>query len=140
MEEMYFDHEKLKVYQKALEFVKWGHAVLKSIGKKNSTTDQFDRAADSIVLNIAEGNGKFSKKDKCRYFDISKGSTLESAGCLDLMYVKEMINSETKSEGKLQLKEIVSMLMGLIKANSDRVYEDEFEYGTQKEDQEQDHE
>ena len=128
MEEFFFDHEKLKVYQKALGFVKWGHEVLKSIGKKNSTTDQFDRASDSIVLNIAEGNGKFSKKDRCRYFDISKASSLEAAGCLDLMLVKEMISKEIKSEGKLQLKEIVSMLMGLIKSNSDRVYENERDY------------
>lgn len=129
MEEPIFDHEKLKVYQKALEFVKWSQNILKGI-KKNSTTDQFDRAADSIVLNIAEGNGKYSSKDRCRYFDISKGSSLESAGCIDLLYIKEMISKDVQTEGKQKLKEIVSMLMGLIKSNSDRVYEGEGDYIT----------
>lgn len=129
MEEIYFDHEKLKVYQKALDFVKWGHLLLKNV-KKNSTTDQFDRASDSIVLNIAEGNGKYTSRDRCRYFDIAKGSGFESAACLDLMLVKEMISKEICTEGKEQLNEIISMLIGLIKSNSNRVYENEGDYTT----------
>ncbi|WP_372370960.1 four helix bundle protein [Candidatus Uabimicrobium sp. HlEnr_7] len=37
---------------------------------------QLDRASTSIVLNIAEENGKYTPKD--RYFDIARGSALES--------------------------------------------------------------
>jgi four helix bundle protein len=128
MSEIYLDHEKLKVYQKAVEFTVWVHKILLSIKTKNSANDQFERASDSIVLNIAEGNGKYSGKDRCRYFDIAKGSSLESAACLDVLYAKELINKETLFEGKTQLKEIVSMIMGLIKSNSDRIYEAEENY------------
>jgi four helix bundle protein len=56
--------------------------------------DQFDRASVSIALNIAEWNGKYSSKDRCRYFDIARGSTLESASCLDVLYTKKLLMKE----------------------------------------------
>jgi four helix bundle protein len=128
--EVYFDHEKLKVYQKSLEYVEWIFDILDKLKSRSSIIDQIERASESILLNIAEGNGKYSGKDKCRYFDISRGSSLECAACLDIMFKKKLIDQEIKTSGKLQLKEIVSMLIGLIKANSDRVYEPDSEYNT----------
>ncbi len=128
MSEIRFDHEKLKVYQKSIEFALWIHKLLVEV-KRNTTNDQLERASDSIALNIAEGNGKYSGKDRSRFFDIAKGSCLESAACLDLLYVKGLINNSKVIEGKDQLKEIVSMIMGLIKSNSDRIYEQEESYG-----------
>jgi four helix bundle protein len=128
--ELYFDHEKLKVYQKALEFVKWSGNILSNIKTKIAVLDQLDRASTSIVLNIAVGNGKYSGKDRCRFFDISRGSALESAGCLDLLFVKNLINDSLLREGKEKLKEIVSMLIGLIKSNSDRTFDSQEEYNT----------
>src|SRR6266571_3398803 len=41
---------------------------------------QLDRASTSVSLNIAEGNGKFTSPDRCRFFDNARGSALESAG------------------------------------------------------------
>ena len=61
-EKYFFDHEKLHVYQKAIEFVKWTDSLLKKIETKSSTKDQLERACESIVLNISEGNGKFYQK------------------------------------------------------------------------------
>jgi four helix bundle protein len=122
MEEYLFDHEKLNVYKKAVEFVEWTDKFIKTNEIKNSTADQLSRAAESIVLNIAEGNGKFTQKDRCRYFDISRGSAMECAGCLDVLSAKNLIDEASKKEGKLFLTGIVNMLMGLIKANSERAY------------------
>jgi four helix bundle protein len=130
MSELVFDHEKLVAYQKAIEFVKWVNKIIITIKYKNPTIDQFERAADSIALNIAEGNGKYSGKDRCRFFDIAKGSCLESAACLDILFVKELINNETLIDGRERIKEIISLLMGLIKRNSNRVYDAEAEYLT----------
>ncbi|MGA2863223.1 MAG: four helix bundle protein, partial [Verrucomicrobiota bacterium] len=39
----------------------------------------------AIVLNLAEGNGKFTSPDRCRFFDISRGSALECAAALDVL-------------------------------------------------------
>lgn len=70
MIEIYFDHEKLKVYQKSVVLVAWVSKITKEIKIRRSTIDPLDRADDTIVLNIAEGNGKYSCKDRCGYFDI----------------------------------------------------------------------
>jgi len=56
---MSFHHEKLTVYQRALEFASWSQDLIDSLTKKTSTRDHLVRAGDSIALNIAEGNGKF---------------------------------------------------------------------------------
>lgn len=128
-----FDHEKLKVYQKALYFIEWlSKLEIKNSSKKIAVIDNLDRASTSIVLNIPEGNGKFTSKDRCRFFDISRGSALESAGCLDVLLKKGMISKDDNEEGKRILEEIVSMLVGLIKSNSDRVYEEAAGYGEEK--------
>jgi four helix bundle protein len=72
--------------------------------------------------------GSILRKIKCRYYDIARGSALESAACLDILRKRNIINFKTAEEGKQILFEIVSMLIGLIKSISDRVYEDEIDY------------
>jgi len=46
--------------------------------------DQLDRAASSVSLNLAEGNAKFSFKDKARIYQIAYGSLRESQTILRL--------------------------------------------------------
>ena len=116
-----FDHERLTVYQTSLKFIAWLQKILDRIPRKYSINDQLDRSSGSITLNIAEGNGKYSKKDRCRYFDISRGSALESAAGLDILVAKGLLKEEEIFEGKEMLGEIVSMLVGLIKAHSDKL-------------------
>jgi four helix bundle protein len=87
--------------------------------------DQIDRAASSIALNIAEGNGKYAPKDRCRFFDIAHGSALECAAALDVMVAKKKLTAEQIRPGKERLQRVVRMLMGLIKRHSTREYEKE---------------
>lgn len=113
-----FDHEKLEVYQASLTFIVWLEPILQELSKSLPVTDQLDRASTSIPLNIAEGNGKFTGPDRCRYFDNARGSALESAAALDVLVAKGRCPGEKVQPGKDQLLSIVSMLVGLIKANS----------------------
>jgi four helix bundle protein len=113
-----FDHEKLNVYQTAITFVAWSSELLTDIPKNISVHNQFDRASTSIPLNIAEGNGKYTSADRCRFFDTARGSALECAACLDVLVAKTMIEESLAIEGKGRLLEIVSMLVGLIRSNS----------------------
>ena len=114
-----FDHEKLTVYQAAIKFVAWSSTVLNIVPKGLAVHNQFDRATTSIPLNIAEGNGKFTSADRCRYFDSARGSALECAACLDVLVARKVIEESLVDEGKAILIEIVSMLVGLIRANSE---------------------
>ncbi len=85
---MAFHHEKLIVYQRALEFAGWSQTLIDNTKKKIAARDHLERAADSVALNIAEGNGKFSQKDRARFFQIAHGSALESAACLDIFVAR----------------------------------------------------
>lgn len=113
-----FDHERLKVYQQSIRFVEFATSVLDEAHRSRSVHTQLDRASTSIPLNIAEGNGKHTSSDRCRFFDIARGSALECAACLGVLLTKEAIGREKAQKGKELLLEIVSMLVGLIRANS----------------------
>ena len=114
MSKIHFDHEKLRAYQDALSFVAFADSILAEIPTKPAARDQLDRASTSIVLNIAEGNGKRSRPDRCRYFDIARGSALECAACLDVLVVKNQLDLHRADQGKLILVGVVSMLVGLL--------------------------
>ena len=120
--EFMFDHEKLEVYRESLAFVAWVTPVLEEVVRAGDVKDQLDRASTSILLNLAEGNGKYTLKDRCRFFDNAHGSALECAGALDILVAKEKASTEQMRPGKARLVKIVRMLMGLIKRNSDRDY------------------
>ena len=89
----YFDHEKLNVYQVSLAFNEWVGGLLPLVKAKAAAKDQLDRSATSIPLNIAEGNGKFSKRDRGRLFDIARGSALEAAASLDVLVSRKLTTS-----------------------------------------------
>ncbi len=118
-----FDHEKLNVYQEAIRFVAWADELLETLPRSLAVHGQLDRASTSIALNIAEGNGKYTAPDRCRFLDIARGSALECAACLDVLVAKKRLTQA--SQGKEMLIRIVSMLVGLIRSTSaDRVHED----------------
>jgi four helix bundle protein len=114
-----FDHEKLEVYQESLAFVAWLELLLQKLPKSIAVHDQLDRASTSIVLNLAEGNGKFTSPHRCRFFDIARGSALECAAALDVLASQGRCEWIVVTPGKERLRRIVSMLVGLTKANSD---------------------
>lgn len=119
-----FDHEKLKVYQSAIAFVAWSTTLLGPVQTKAAVKDQLDRASTSVALNIAEGNGKFAIRDRCRFLDFARGSALECAACLDVLVAKSLLEKNAVAAGKDQLLEIVSMLMGLMNSLNARIQED----------------
>lgn len=129
-----FDHEKLKVYQEALRFVAWVDPILERLPGKLAAKDQLDRASTSVVLNLAEGNGKRSHPDRCRYFDTARGSAVECAACLDALLAKHRLGDAEVAAGKAMLLEVVSMTAGLIARFSSLVHEDAIPYGEKSED------
>ena len=103
----YFDHEKLEVYRESIAFCAWVGEFLPLIPSKASAKDQLDRASTSIPLNIAEGNGKFSARDRARFLAMARGSALECAACLDVLVARKLAKSDQVGEAKGQLGGIV---------------------------------
>jgi four helix bundle protein len=115
----FFDHEKLDVYQASLAFITPLEPLMLKLPKMVAVRDQLDRASTSIVPSLAEGNGKFTPPDRCRFFDIARGSALECAAPIDVLAAKGPCEPSLVVSGNEPLRGIVSMLVGLIKANSD---------------------
>lgn len=124
----YFDHEKLRVYRKAIEFAGWASALLLSASPPASLRSQLERAAASIALNIAEGNGKTMKRDRCRFLEIARGSALECAACLDIMVAMAGVGTDRVADGKELLRETVAMLTRLMVSLSERAKEEDGHY------------
>ncbi|PJB39574.1 MAG: four helix bundle protein [Deltaproteobacteria bacterium CG_4_9_14_3_um_filter_63_12] len=117
---MPFDHERLEVYQVALEFFDLADEVVEHLPRgRGHLSDQLTRASLSIVNNIAEGAGKFSKGDKRRYYLSAMGSSTESAAMLDVCLRRKLISDETHRQGKQLLDRIVAMLTKLAKMLQD---------------------
>ena len=65
----HFDHERLDVYQAAIELVVLIDQVVKHFPKGRAyLTDQIRRAGSSVPLNIAEGAGEYSSDEKIRFY------------------------------------------------------------------------
>lgn len=92
---MAFDFRNLEVYKKAKSFHLLSLKLIEEIPLKPYVKDQLGRASMSIVLNIAEGSGKFSKPDRRKYFTTSRGSVFECVAVLDILHDDARIDKET---------------------------------------------
>jgi four helix bundle protein len=74
----------LVAYDVALDLVRALRPVVAQLKKHScDAADQVERAASSIVLNLAEG-GRRHGRDPRRFFDMAHGSAGEIRGALDL--------------------------------------------------------
>lgn len=55
------------------------------IKAKSHIKNQLDRASLSVLLNLAEGSGKLSMKDRARFYQIALGSLRETYAILDVL-------------------------------------------------------
>jgi four helix bundle protein len=117
---MGFDHERLDVYQRALDFMARAEEVIQGLPRgRRHLSDQLTRASTSIVLNIAEGTGKASPADKRRYYLSARGSAAESAAILDVCTRLSLLAPSDCRAGKELLERIVSMLIKLARSLED---------------------
>ena len=112
----YFDHERLDVYTAGIEFVVLADDVVEHLPRgRGYLADQLQRAATSIVLNIAEGAGEFSDPEKARFYRMAKRSATECTAVLDVVGRLKLSPPDRLRTGRQVLLRIVSMLtkMGL---------------------------
>jgi len=111
-----FEFEKLTVYTKAKSFNKEVNTFLTTRTLDSTTHHQLRRASFSIMLNIAEGSGRSTNKDKRHFFVMSRGSTFECVAIFD--YLKDIgaLSAEDYSKYYQLLDELSRMLYGMMKS------------------------
>ena len=110
--------KNLKVYEKALDYSFAVRQGVRKFPKEEmfGLTSQWRRAADSIVLNIAEGAGNSSKLEYARFLDIAIRSGFECLACLDIAIRSEYVNQLDYDKFSFKTNELIAMLDGLKKA------------------------
>ena len=78
------DCERLDVYPCALQFAALAFQILENMPRGHGELcDQLRRATISVPLNIAEGAGKTTERERARYHAIARGSAMECAAIVD---------------------------------------------------------
>ena len=77
--------------------------------------DQLGRASLSIMLNIAEGSGKFSNKDRRNFYVTSRGSVFECAALITFFSDEGEIEADIFEDISKAYEEISRMLFTMIK-------------------------
>lgn len=108
--------ERLRIYQETLEFVKQIYLICKKFPKEETFAliDQLKRAVTSILLNIAEGQGRLSSKDKAHFLYISRGSIYEVMAVLDVALSLGFITQDQLIKLREKLFNILKQLNSLI--------------------------
>ena len=114
---MKFGYENLEVWQRALEFASRVIHIAESLESSRHhfrLLEQLEAAAVSIPMNLAEGKGRFSKKEFIQYCYIARGSLYECMTLLEIFKRKKWIAEEEFDSLKSEGLEIASMIKGLI--------------------------
>ena len=120
---MTFAFEELLIYKKALNFaarvVKAAEEITAS-RKHYRIIEQLESACTSFALNIAEGKGRYSRKEFKQYLYIARGSLYETLALLDLFKQLEWISTDPYQDFYHQAEEINRMLSGLISSLAEK--------------------
>jgi four helix bundle protein len=91
-----YKFQKLEVYQLGMEFVDMVYSLTSQLpeSERFNLRSQLERAATSIVLNIAEGSTGQSDLEQHRFLGLAMRSYLESVACMDLIEKRKYLDSE----------------------------------------------
>lgn len=95
--------------------LKWNYFEKDTVGK------QFVRAVDSISANIAEGFGRYSKKEKIHFYRYSVGSLKESQDWNEKSKIKNLISLEEYTHISTELSKLPREINYLIKFTDEKL-------------------
>lgn len=125
MDKKYLQLNDVSCYKKALALAnyvwdivtKWDWFAQKTVGV------QFVTAVDSISANIAEGFGRYGKKDKIKFYFYSFGSTKESLDWNEKSKHRKLISQEQYRYILLELQSLPREIHQLIKFTKEKLKE-----------------
>ncbi len=111
-DEAVLPHERLEVYGVAVQL----HGALMPLVPRRGSRDlkdQLERAGTSVVLNIAEGAGRFQRADERRFFEIARASATEVAAIIDLVRLRQLASGDDCRFARNLAVRVVQMLSRL---------------------------
>src|SRR3990170_4559607 len=95
--------------------VKWDYLAKDTIGK------QLIRSADSISANIAEGFGRYTKKDKINFYRYSYGSIKESLDWNEKAKVRKLVQNKEYEYIFQEIQKLPKEINSLIKFTNNKL-------------------
>jgi four helix bundle protein len=110
-----FFFEKLQVYQRSLEFaIKLCKIASNFPIKFSRIRDQLIGAGISVPLNLAEGSGRKSAKEKVNFYKISRTSIFEVIPIIEISFKLNLITVDEYKTIRSEATELSKMINGLI--------------------------
>ncbi|HOY04812.1 MAG TPA: four helix bundle protein [Saprospiraceae bacterium] len=127
-----YSFEKLQVWQKAKALAKDVYGITKSFpnSEQFNLTAQMQRAAISIVSNLAEGTSRSSYKDKARFSEMSYGSLMELLAQLIISYELGYVKEESYLTVRSKVEDLGKSITNLKNQQLSMVKEDDPPYFT----------
>jgi four helix bundle protein len=112
------DFKQLKVWRKAHEMTLATHRVTAAFPREEmyGLTSQLRRASASVGANIAEGCGRRSDGEMCRFLQIARGSASEAEYHFLLAKDLHLLAEEDYQSLSRKADELQRMLTGLIQS------------------------
>lgn len=123
MTQEYLTLNKISSYKKAfaLSNVVWDIVTLWEVFARQTVGSQFAWAIDSVSANIAEGFGRYGKKDKVFFYRIARASVYESLDWLEKSKRRNLIEEKDYEYIFKSLKELPKDINTLIKYTNDHL-------------------
>jgi four helix bundle protein len=116
-----FSFKDLNVWHKSIDYASKIIMLVDQINtqrKHYRLVENLEAAVCSVPSNIAEGKGRFSKKEYIHYLYVSRGSLYEVVSILAIFHRVKWIDQENLNELERDATEIAKMLNGLISSIS----------------------
>ncbi len=113
-----YKFQKLEVYQLALGYVDAVYALSRQLPERErfNLSSQIERAATSIVLNVAEGSTGQTDAEQNRFLGLALRSYLETIACLDLIERRSYLSPENMTSLRNQGHQLFIKLSAFRKA------------------------
>jgi len=112
-----FGFENLEVWDRSVDFAVRVIDLVESLDtarKHFRRLEQIEASCSSISMNLAEGKGRYSKKEFVQFCYIARGSLYETMTLLEIFKRKEWVTEEDFLTIKTQGLQIAAMIKGLI--------------------------
>jgi four helix bundle protein len=112
-----FDFEKLDIYQVLRDL---NHRVFSFLNEDKKIDplikDQWKKASQSSVLNLAEGTGRMTVPDKKHFLTISRGSIFNSVALMQQVFDLGQIEAKLYEEMYGKYEQASKMLLGMYRS------------------------